>query len=241
MASLECSGRAASQPSTWSRPARRATLKRAGQRATMPPAPSSALEIAAPRLVDHPGAIRIHELAGQRPVVVERLVPPAGEPARVGKRLACVERVAEQPQRGARRLVCATRVAGSDERLGKRQLGATVPRVEADGRARSVHALRGLRRVEALPRLGEQPVGLARVVAREAAELGRRVPMCADRGEDLREQLPVPNLVGVEPHRRLRVLLRVCGTTEREQGPRPELVRRVVAGPRGELSRGEAR
>ena len=64
--------------------------------------------------------------------------------------------------------------------------------------------------------------------------------MRSARGEHLGQQLPVADLVGIEPDRVGRVPGSRVRPAEREEGPRAVFVRGVVAGMRSQCSVGQA-
>ena len=93
----------------------------------------------------------------------------------VRERLARLRIAGQQLGRQGCGLEGAAGVAGSRQRLRQGQLGLTVARVELHGPTGGLDAHCGLRGAEALAGLRQGPGRLARVVVREAPELGRRV------------------------------------------------------------------
>ena len=106
-------------------------------------------------------------------------------------------------------------------------------RLEPHRAAGRLDAHRRLRGADPLPCLGNGPGRLARIVARQAAELGRGIAVGALLGQDLGKELAVADLVGIEPHGILGVALGLVQPTKRQQGAGAVLVGRIVPGALG--------
>ncbi len=157
----------------------------------------------------------------------------------IGQRLGRARIAGQQPLGGRRGGHGARAVTQSGERGRQRQLGVGVGRIEAHGGACGLGRAARLGGIQPLPRLGQQPVTLARVVAGEASVLGRRIAVRPTRRKRLCQQLAVADLVGVQPDGVGGVPLRLIDPAQRQQGARPQLVGGVVPRSFGQQRVGE--
>ena len=131
-------------------------------------------------------------------------------------------------------------VAHPRERGGQRQLGLGVRRIEAHRGARGLGRATCLGGIQTLPRLSQQPVALAWVVAGQASVLRRGLAVRPARREHLGQQLAVADLVGVEADGVGSMLLRLVDPAQRQQGTGAQLVGSVIPRSFGEQRLGQA-